>query len=157
MNNCFLHPAELSCQLFLTLNFCYGVCCLFHTSWFSTICRTLYLYIDMSVDHNNFILLINDWIMLPRNQIILLRYFHATYFCPLRPSSGVWKQQNVSTFVTFLLCTGSGKFSTNLTPGFTCCALLFVPLPEWIFFALSFSQVLLGPRWIMWTATRRTA
>jgi hypothetical protein len=36
------------------------------------------------------------------NQFHLLKYFRATCFGHLRPSSGVCKQQNVSTFITNL-------------------------------------------------------
>jgi hypothetical protein len=36
------------------------------------------------------------------SQFSLLKYFHAAYFGPLRPSLRVYKQQNVSTFITNL-------------------------------------------------------
>jgi hypothetical protein len=35
-------------------------------------------------------------------QFNLLKYYDATWFGPLRPPSGAYKQQNVLTFVTYL-------------------------------------------------------
>jgi hypothetical protein len=37
------------------------------------------------------------------NKFSSLKYFHATYFGPLWPSSGIYKQQNVFTFIANLL------------------------------------------------------
>jgi hypothetical protein len=55
----------------------------------------------MSVNHNYFTLSkITDIVKLSINQLNLLKYFYATCFGPLRPSAGVYKQQNVSTFIT---------------------------------------------------------